>query len=117
MNASQIGAIVARARRRAGLSQVELARRIQTTQAAISKVETGRSLPTIPLLERIARATGEPIVLVLGEREQTPTRAERRARVRRVLGDHVFDPWDRDPSSAERESLLADGLTRERFAR
>jgi hypothetical protein len=26
-----------------------------------------------------------------------------------------FDPWDRGPTAAERDSLLADGLTPERF--
>jgi hypothetical protein len=42
---------------------------------------------------------------------------ERRRRVRGVLGDFEFDPWERDPTPAEQESLIADGLTRDRFAR
>jgi hypothetical protein len=31
------------------------------------------------------------------------------------LGNYVFNPWDRDPSPEEAETLIADGLTRESF--
>lgn len=39
-----------------GLSQVELARRAGMTQPQISAVEGGDSLPTLPLLTRLAKA-------------------------------------------------------------
>lgn len=118
MNASEVGRIVERRRRQAGLTQTALAERIGTTQAAISKVETGRTLPGLEVLDRIARATGGPLTLTVGEQEPRVTRRERSRRVRQVLGDTaVFDPWERDPTPAEADSLLADGLTRERFAR
>ncbi|HET7235688.1 MAG TPA: helix-turn-helix transcriptional regulator [Actinomycetota bacterium] len=117
MGAATIGRVVGERRREAGLTQRELAERIGTTQAAISKVETGRTMPTLALLERIALATGRPIVLTLGAEVRRPSRAELRDRVRRVLGAYEFDPWERDPTPAEAESLLVDGLTRERFAR
>ena len=117
MTASQVGRLVRDRRRQAGLSQVELASRIGTTQAAISKIETGRTLPGLDLLERVATATGRPIVLELGARSMPTSRRERRERVRRVLGDYEFNPWERGPTPAEAESLIADGLTRERFAR
>ena len=117
MNASEIGDLVARRRRQAGLTQRELAERIGTTQPAISKIEAGRTLPRIDLLERVARATGGPITLTIGQDRARPSRRELRRRVRSALGDFVFDPWERDPTPAEAESLLADGLTRERFAR
>ncbi len=113
---AQIGWLVARTRRAAGLTQRELAQRIGTTQAAVSKIEAGRTIPGLPLIERIARATGTPITLTLGA-EASISRRERRDRVRRVLGDYEFNPWERDPSPVEAESLLADGLTRERFER
>lgn len=112
MNASRIGALVRESRRRAGLTQAELAEAIGTTQAAISKIENGRVLAGLELLERVARATGRPITITLGAPERRPRRAELRARVRAVLGDYEFDPWERDPTPAEAESLLADGLTR-----
>ncbi|HLH70584.1 MAG TPA: helix-turn-helix transcriptional regulator [Candidatus Dormibacteraeota bacterium] len=47
---------MARARRRAGLTQVELAKRLGTTQAAVTRLETGRFLPAVRTLCRLARA-------------------------------------------------------------
>jgi transcriptional regulator with XRE-family HTH domain len=117
MEVARIGRLVERLRREAGLTQAELAARIGTTQPAVSKIESGRTLPGLELLDRIARAAGRPVTLTLGERSRSPSLEERRRRVRRVLGDYRFDPWERDPSPAERESLLSDGLTRERFSR
>jgi transcriptional regulator with XRE-family HTH domain len=115
MNAATVGVAFARQRRQAGLTQAELAKRMGTTQTAISKIESGRTLPTIPLLDRLAEATGRPFVLELTGGAKLPSRKERVARVRRALGDYRFNPWDRSPSSAEIKSLLADGLTREYF--
>lgn len=112
MNAVAIGIEMASLRRRAGLTQVELARRAGTTQAVISRLETGRKTPGIEALDRIARATGRPLKIVLGEAGNGPSRLERRRRVRQVLGDYRFDPWDRDPTPAEARALIADGISR-----
>lgn len=117
MEPARVGPIVERLRLEAGLTQAELARRIGTTQAAISKIETGRSVPGLELLDRLATALGRSIALTFGAAPVRPPLEERRRRIRRVLGDFEFDPWARAPSAAERESLLADGLTRERFSR
>lgn len=46
------------ARAKAGLTQEELARRMDTSQSAIARLETGRSLPSARTLERFAKATG-----------------------------------------------------------
>jgi hypothetical protein len=54
-------------------------------------------------------------VLSFDEPRRKPLSGERRRRVRRVLGDYLFNPWDRDPTPAEARTLVADGLTRERF--
>lgn len=115
MKPARIGPVVERLRMEAGLTQAELGRRIGTTQAAISKIETGRTVPGLELLDRIATALGRSIELTLG---RSPDRSalEERRRVRRALGNFQFDPWARDPSAAEQDSLLADGLTRERFS-
>jgi transcriptional regulator with XRE-family HTH domain len=115
MDPMSIGAVLERIRREAGLTQAVLAERIGTTQAAISKIETGRTLPGLRLLDRIARAVGGTITIRFGVDPPRLSREERRRRVKRALGDFEFDPWDRRPSAAERDSLLADGLTRERF--
>jgi len=49
---------VAKARTRAGLSQIELARRMKTTQSTIARLESGRGLPSTRTLGRFAKATG-----------------------------------------------------------
>lgn len=116
MRQNAIGFELTAARRRAGLTQAEVAELMGTTQSAVSRVESGRSVPTIDFVDRYARALGVTIRLELGASQDTiPSRAERARRVRRVLGGYVFDPWKRDLSPAEERSLEADGLTRERF--
>src|SRR5919109_2413591 len=114
MDAAAVGRMVEERRRAAGLTQAELARRIGTTQPAISKIESGRTLPGLELLDRVARALGRPIAITLGA-SPTSSAEERRRRVRRALKGFEFDPWDRGPTAAERDSLLADELTPERF--
>jgi ribosome-binding protein aMBF1 (putative translation factor) len=46
------------ARKTAGLTQTELARRMGTTQSAIAAIEGGARTPTVELLDRLARACG-----------------------------------------------------------
>jgi predicted transcriptional regulator len=54
-----------RARLRAGLSQVELAERMGTSQSAIARLESGRTLPSAKTLIRFAEATNSKIQLRL----------------------------------------------------
>jgi transcriptional regulator with XRE-family HTH domain len=53
-----LAAAVMKARNRAGLSQVELARRMKTTQSTIARLESGRGRPSTRTLDRFAKATG-----------------------------------------------------------
>jgi hypothetical protein len=46
---------------------------------------------------------------------ELPSRELRQERVRKVLGDYVFNPYDRNPTEAEIESLEADGITKDSF--
>jgi len=46
------------ARRRAGLTQSELAARSGTSQATVSAYESGRKAPSVATLERLLAATG-----------------------------------------------------------
>lgn len=46
------------ARKRAGLTQAELAKEMDTSQTAIARMESGRTLPSGTTLKRFARATG-----------------------------------------------------------
>jgi ribosome-binding protein aMBF1 (putative translation factor) len=54
----EIAAELLKARRRAGLSQAELATRMGTSQSAIARLESGQTLPSTKTLLRYARATG-----------------------------------------------------------
>lgn len=56
---------IARARQRAGLSQVELARRMRTTQSTIARLERGGRSPNIKTLRNLAEATGSRLVVRL----------------------------------------------------
>lgn len=64
----QARAVLRRARRAAGLSQSQLAALAGTSQPAIAAYEAGTREPTLPVLERMVRATGYRINLSL-ERE------------------------------------------------
>lgn len=46
------------ARSKAGLTQEELAARMKTSQTAIARMESGRTIPSGTTLKRFARATG-----------------------------------------------------------
>ena len=45
------------ARRRAKLTQAELAQRMNTTQSVVARLESGRARPSTRTLEKIAQAT------------------------------------------------------------
>ncbi len=60
-----IAAELIRARLRAGLSQAELAERMGTSQSAIARLESGRTLPSAKTLIRFAAATGSKVELRL----------------------------------------------------
>ena len=69
------------ARRRAGLTQAELADRAGTTQSAIARLEAARTSPSFDLVLRLVRACGYRI-------------------------DVSLDPYD-DSDLAQAEALLA----------
>jgi ribosome-binding protein aMBF1 (putative translation factor) len=46
------------ARMKKGMTQAQIAKKMGTTQSSIARVESGKSHPTIPFLERLAAATG-----------------------------------------------------------
>ena len=58
-----IGQAVRRRRLALGLSQVELAARAGMTQPALSRLEAGGVVPTIPLLERISAALDADLIV------------------------------------------------------
>ena len=52
------GDLVREARRRAGLTQAELATRADTTQSAIARLEAGRTSPSFDLVLRLVKLCG-----------------------------------------------------------
>lgn len=57
------GSFVRSVRRRHGLTQAELARRVGTSRASIARLEADGVSPTIATLERILLAVGEELEL------------------------------------------------------
>lgn len=55
--------LVCEARTAAGLSQSELARRMGTNQAAIARLESGRTDPKLSTIDRLNRALGTELVI------------------------------------------------------
>ena len=59
------GELVREARKRAALTQAELARRAGTTQSAIARLESGRTSPALEQVERLLRLCGFQLVVEL----------------------------------------------------
>jgi transcriptional regulator with XRE-family HTH domain len=84
-----VGQFVLEARRRAGLSQRELAMRAGISQPHVARIERGRVDPPFPLARRLVRACGFDLRVDLVERDdsawsvaQTQQRMSVDARVR-----------------------------------
>ena len=72
MENQKFGAFVAQLRKEQNLTQKELADRLNVTDKAVSKWETGKGFPDIKLLEPLAQILGISLVeLIQGERSQT----------------------------------------------
>ena len=66
---------VAKARLRSGLSRVEIARRMKTTQSTIARLESGRGLPSTRTLGRFAKATGHRLKISFEPLKRARSRA------------------------------------------
>ena len=83
-----LGARLREARLAAGLTQEQVARLAGTTRHYISNLEHGRTLPSVPMLARIAEALGRSIDRLVG----MPERRERaRIKRRKALDPEVLD--------------------------
>lgn len=69
--ASLPGKLVADARRRAGLTQAELAKRLAISQAAVAQLERTDSNPRLATLDRALRAAGVELVVATRPRLAT----------------------------------------------
>lgn len=66
------------------LTQVELARRVGTTQSAIARIENGGTRQTLETLERVVGAGGKELAVVVGTRL-----IEKRSIARMVRSSHA----------------------------
>jgi transcriptional regulator with XRE-family HTH domain len=73
-----LAAQIIAARARAGLTQAQLAKRMKTTQSVVARLEAGQTRPSTRTLERLARATGSRLRIVL-EAPTVEVRPRRRA--------------------------------------
>ena len=58
MNAENVGALIARLRKEKGMTQQELADKLQITDKAVSKWERGLAYPDISILPQVAEILG-----------------------------------------------------------
>lgn len=102
--------LVREARKRAGLTQRELAERAGTTQSAIARLESGRTQPTFDTVLRLVRLCGMDLDIMLTERDDSDwAQAQRLLRLtpseRITWGLHVarqMAAWRDAGSAAER---------------
>jgi len=64
---SMLRNLVREARKRADLTQAELARRAGVPQSTIGRIESGARVPSVALAERLIRAAGFELRVGLGE--------------------------------------------------
>ncbi|HEX4437470.1 MAG TPA: helix-turn-helix transcriptional regulator [Solirubrobacteraceae bacterium] len=70
-SASLPGKLLAAARRRAGLTQADLAKRLAISQAAVAQLERADSNPRLATLDRALRAAGVELVITTRSRRST----------------------------------------------
>ncbi|HYD97890.1 MAG TPA: helix-turn-helix transcriptional regulator [Alphaproteobacteria bacterium] len=73
--AADLAASLKAARKRAGLTQKDLARAMSTKQGAISRLERGDQMASIATLQAYAKATGNRLRIVLEPRAEDETPA------------------------------------------
>lgn len=54
---------IVEARSKAGLTQAELAERMQTSQSTIARLESGKAMPSAKTLSKLAKATGTKLTI------------------------------------------------------
>jgi len=70
--AHELATLVYDARMAAGVTQAELARRMGTHQSVIARLENAGGMPSIPTLDRLARALGMHLQIAVSDGEQGP---------------------------------------------
>jgi DNA-binding XRE family transcriptional regulator len=63
----RLGDMIRSRRIELGLTQAEVARRAQVSQPALSRIEGGGGVPTLAMLDRLARAMETTFTITVGE--------------------------------------------------
>jgi transcriptional regulator with XRE-family HTH domain len=84
------GELVREARKRAGLTQAELAARAGTTQSAIARLESGRTTPALEQVERLLRLCGFQLVVSLAPYDDSDI-VQAEARLRRTPDERIAE--------------------------
>ncbi|WP_037571933.1 helix-turn-helix domain-containing protein [Phaeacidiphilus oryzae] len=64
---TDLGRLITQQRHAAGMTQAQLADGAGITQAALSRIENGKTSPRLSTVERIAHALGRPLTLTVGD--------------------------------------------------
>ena len=105
-----IARIVREARRRAGLTQAELAEKAGVPKSTVGRIESGARTPSVELVERLVRAAGLELTVSLSESDPgTDSMFERT--LRRSPAERLSDATRvaRFVLRARREIAAADG--------
>ena len=86
---TQIGSNIAACRKQCGLTQAELAQKLNYSDKAVSKWERGESVPDVMTLAQLAEILGVTLNTLLGSTEQTPAPVEP-ANPRRLVNKQVI---------------------------
>lgn len=81
-------------RERSGLTQDELASKIGRTRPAVTAWEAGRSIPRMPMLEKLASIFGVTVSDLMGEGPENPLSGGPTGLVPLVATSHMGDPAD-----------------------
>ena len=100
------GELVREGRKRAGLTQVELAGRAGTTQSAIARLESGRTSPALEQVERLLRLCGFQLVIELAPYDDSDI-VQAEASLRRTPQTRI----DRMQSAVRLVQELRDAMT------
>jgi transcriptional regulator with XRE-family HTH domain len=101
------GSLVKEARHRHGIGQADLAKRLGTSQPAISRIERDQISPTVETLERIMNAIGETIrISTLALHEPAPGASNQS--IAELRADYRLSPEERLAQAAQLSEIATE---------
>ena len=102
------GMVISEARRRKGISQAELARRMNTSQPTVARLEAGGTDPRWSTVQRALQALGEQVSLTTAAREVPQVDEDQIREYLRLTPGERLDRFQRE-YNLTREALLDAG--------